>query len=229
MRLKINTKYLKIKSLLISILLMCYACATSKNTSTQCHQISGFQYCEKNSIKKITPGIDGETGTIQSPLHVINYDCSSYPYAGPQNKEEYFMQTFRSYHYLSYFDTIHIDKKVQKLFRDSVKLISLKEIPLGSARCKSCNYEAMLKFKQFVSPIYFLATNEMQQQWSASKINVDTIQNFVIKTYQNDKEKGAYIREKHGDRRSKKLSLTLVSGDFETFIANVKVSLQKLQ
>lgn len=226
-----KTKILRLenKASLFCLFMLCFACATSKNTVPSCHQFGLYAYCEMHSTKKNAVGIDGETGTIQSSAHVINYDHSSQAFAGPQNKEEYFMQTFRSYHYLNYFDSIHIDKKVQKLFRDSVKLISLKQIPIGTSRCKSCNFEAMMKFKQFVSPVYFFATSALQEQWSSAQISYDTIQNFVVKTYQNDKEKGAYIKDLKGDKQAKKLSLVLVSGDFDSFIANVKSSLQKLQ
>ncbi len=209
----------------IIAILVFLACASTNKTNKTCHTLGVYTYCSSNTTMMPRAAIDGEAGQIKSPTMVIDYDHSTSAYPGPQIGLEYFLQTFRSVHYMRYFDSIHIDKKVQKIFRDSVKLLSLNEIPIGSAKCKACNYEAMLQFRQFKTPFYFFVTDDLKKEWAATQFQMDTIHNFVVKFYRNDKEKGAYIREKNGSKKAKKLSLLLVSGDYDSFASNVKASL----
>jgi hypothetical protein len=206
------------------VLIFFMACAVNKPNRT-CHTIGLYRYCSNNTAMVPRAAIDGDAGLIKSPTMVINYDHATAAYPGPQSAVDYFMQTFRSMHYMKYFDSIHIDKKVQKLFRDSVRLISLQEIPIGSAKCKACNYEAQLQFRQFKTPFYYFVTDDLKKEWAATQFQLDTIHDFAIKFYRNTKEMGAYIKEKKGTRQSKKLSLVLESGDYGIFVANVKASL----
>jgi hypothetical protein len=195
-----------------------FGCSTSKSQRKDCHSFGIFTYCEKGSKLVWKEGIDGGLGEIISNDIKINFDHSLAAYPGPQDEEEYFKTTFRNIFYIKYFDSIYVDKKVHKLFRDSVYLVNLKTVPLGSIRsCKACNREAILSFKGRQKPYYYFVTDELKATLNEYEISNDTVNNVIVKTYKGKSKSGAFLKEIGSNKQSPKLSLELVSGDFDTF------------
>ncbi len=203
-----------------------FSCKTSKQNARDCHTFGKFSLCDKNSTKLDLHGIDGQAGEITGSNYKLTYDYSPFASNGPIDINEYFHNTFRSMYYLKFFDSIYIDKKVQKIYRDSVKVLSLKEVVPGTnKRCFNCNYEAVLKFRTQVQPFYFFISADLYKELHEAQIEHLVVNNHKIKFYQGPEISGAFIQELNVEKQGNKLNLQLISGDFEKFKSLVLKSL----
>lgn len=116
----------------------------------------------------------------------------------PLTVEEEFENAFKGNYYAKFFEKIHIDSKLYKLFRDSVSLLTVTDTnqlvkPLFN--CSACNKLATLKFRnrEYCFPFYW-SSSENQGLFT---IHMDTLVNYKRKIWianQDDKPSGVTIR-----------------------------------
>lgn len=113
-------------------------------------RIQGVRTIQANKKSAALVNVDGDEIFVEELTSVDSL---------PVNIEARFFQTFRAYHYHKFFELIHVDPKVQPLFRDSVKVLEvLPSTAKVDARelfeCKPCNAKAVLQFRyrKFVYP-----------------------------------------------------------------------------
>src|SRR5690606_20333292 len=70
---------------------------------------------------------------------------------GPASIYEEFALSFKGYYHNNFFESIYFDKKLYKMYRDSVEIINIeKNLNLLNTviDCKPCNAVAQLKFRK---------------------------------------------------------------------------------
>lgn len=217
-------------SLLIVIFLM--ACSTKKKVSDSkdCLNFSFLKLCETHCIKTLKSGIDGELGVVQCQNYHFDYEVSRSAYEGPEDHFTYFVKAFRNYHYTKFFDFIHIDKKVQKLFRDSVRIMEVMPIAAGSdLNCKNCNRKALLKFKNTNYPYAYVVSKELDDKLNSIHAVYYDLEDYNIRLYTSENENGLFATPSLKDKTADKISFQLRSGDINTFIEKMKNNLSIIE
>lgn len=207
--------FVKFASLIVSCFIL--GCSIQKhNADNHCVDFEYIQLCEPHLKYTPNAGIDSKTGRLTTAKMTLDVDFGQYSYTGPETLKEYMWKTFRSYHYMQFFEDRHIDKKVKKMFRDSVSFESFEIITQGSSKnCKSCNFRMNLKFKDYTYPFDINIQNDLANELNANYIQIDTVQGMIVRTYFNSAIAGAYISKENGSKTDNKLSLTLHEGTFE--------------
>ncbi len=132
------------------------------------HLKSKNLWVETDSFKILLPedfknvesqGIDSYVGEITNKEINFIYEDGYYTNDSPSPLEVKGRNSFDGYYYTSFFNAVHIDEKLHKIFRDSVKLIGVVE-PNQSFNyivdCSTCNQVLELLFKKNT---YFLPIN----------------------------------------------------------------------
>lgn len=67
----------------------------------------------------------------------------------PISPYESYFNSFYAYHYNNFLDKVYIDKKVKKIFRDSITILSLNKLESSDKKgdCIACNFLVEYKFK----------------------------------------------------------------------------------
>jgi len=156
-------------------------------------------------------GMDSQIGSVVCGDQNFTYDYGMYSYQGPLTEEEKFANLFKGKYYADFFSIIHIDKKLFRLYIDSVQVIhagALKSKPSTMiARCTNCNKEALLRFRKrdYIFP-YVAAEDEDNKQYV---IYTDTIGDYRRKIYISHMEgqSGLFMEPVVRSVRSQKLAL----------------------
>ena len=97
------------------------------------------------------------SGTLFANNLEMKFQYGSEVSRGLQDTKEYIQQSFRAYHYRKFFDYIHMDPKVHKIYRDSADISQIKYIQPGENReCTACNVELSIKFRNKIIPFAIL-------------------------------------------------------------------------
>jgi hypothetical protein len=172
----------------------------------------------KMKLIKDQNALDSNTGNLQVSGLNINFDEGKSIYQGPQDEVEYFLNTFRQTYYVKFFNSLYIDSKVQKQYRDSVHILEYSRIEPGQeSSCMTCNIKAVLKFRNMIYPYYTFYTKELIEKFTQVKIERDTINGFVYKTFDSKEEKGGIIYPLNRSSTINKLSLILNEGNLNEF------------
>ncbi len=205
------------------ILTLLVSCSSHKNlTEINSENQTLFTIGKKCSVLR-SQGTDSYIGNLYCGNVSFDYDFGKYSYSGPVTLEEDFYQSFRSIFYANFFEKIHIDQKVYKLFVDSVKIVSInkyREDAKNLFSCKTCNSTASLKFR---GRSYLFPYSNNDELWKQDdyRIVVDTLDGVVRKIYYSNidsLQSGLYLYKKDELRGGDKLSLT----------TNNKISFNKL-
>ncbi|MBK8699524.1 MAG: hypothetical protein IPN29_08270 [Saprospiraceae bacterium] len=144
----------------------------------------------------------------------------------PLNDRAYFAQSFKNYYYTRFFDMIHIDKKVHRLFRDSVTIADIKYIRPGEdPGCGSCNVILTLTFRGNKIPFAAFVTEELMQDFKATTEEVNN-KDISITYYQTDVISGAYIRKKDDIYKENELLIRWYGGTIAGLKKLVKAHLR---
>ena len=105
-------------------------------------------------------------------------------YSGPLTQEEEFRNAFRGNYHVKFFEKIHIDSKLNRMFIDSVQIKSIQPIGPGNPNllfpCSSCNKVASLVFRKrnYFYPFYL---NYSERDYLM--IQTDTIDGYYRKLF----------------------------------------------
>ncbi len=122
---------------------------TSNGFSNKIFSIDGVTNCKESHSGD---AVDSQIGEIHCRNISFTYDYGKYGYRGPETPEESFRNAFDAYHHSKFFMLIHIDRKVSKIFKDSVEIIKI--LPKSDVdekflyQCGTCNAVAHLRFKR---------------------------------------------------------------------------------
>lgn len=203
------------------------ACASGKKGNKKaCLSFESLSLCFDGK-KEILNGIDGELGKIVNPNYILNYEIAKAAYKGPEDDTDYFRKVFNNYHHMAFFESLKLDKKVYKIYRDSVLILKISDIATGSDKtCKSCNKSALLRFKGKEIPFPYQVTDQLMESISKGSTKRYIKSNLFIKIYDNDKESGVVIEKTSQNRNAKLMSIQLLEGDKKKFIEDLKIKLQ---
>jgi len=207
---RLNTEFGWI--LLILVTLVNFSCKTQKPTSGKGFQNSFFGIEALACDETVNPdAIDSKVGTLDCKNISFNYDYGKFSNPGPITPKEEFRRTFDNYHHLRFFEYRMIDKKVYKLFLDSVDVVEVRPKRADDTpffECKTCNIMAEITFK---GDTYFFPVTLSEKQLDQSDYSVSFKEKGanVHKYYQqNNRPTGLYITPKF-NRFKKKNTLSL--------------------
>jgi hypothetical protein len=170
-------------------------------------KIENINCTESDSPK----GIDSAVKTLNCDGIKLYYDYGMYSNSGPKSLYESFKSSFRSYHHRSFFQKIHMDEKLYRLFIDSVNIISVfkkDDNEKAMFTCNNCTHIAKLQFKgsDFLFP--YQASVDAIQSDSLHSYYHDKIGEYNRKIFisKNSDEGGLYLYHIK-DKQRKKLSV----------------------
>jgi hypothetical protein len=108
----------------------------------------------QNCITEQKPGIDSKVGRIICEDNTFTYDYGWYGNEGPMSMMENFRNTFKAYHYQSFFTHVGMDKKILKIMiprsniEDVMPRYDCKEDLMFE--CDNCNAVAKINFENKV-------------------------------------------------------------------------------
>lgn len=199
---------------LIVATLLCN-CKTKKLVNDQ----EGTIYLVNGKVKfeQNEDSIDSNVGYIISRKTKMAYDLGPYSAPGPLTPEETFRNEFDAYHHTKFFEKVMIDKKVYKIFLDSVKIVDVRAKTTDDElffECDPCNAVAELVFKKrtFIYP-----TNMSDNLLNLDDITFkfEEIDGITYKIYQEKGKSPALYATPTFNRFKKKktLSVTVVESD----------------
>lgn len=206
-------------TLFAAVAILTLGCHTSKNPNRRDNNhitFGNIEIADKNLKQESSQVNKDQKGIIKTNSLVFSYDYSANAPSGPESVHDYLWKTFRSYHYLNFFDKIHIDKKVQKLFRDSLIFEKFETLPEGKSKdCKSCNYRLHITFKGYTYTHDVSVNSQLESELKQNITETFEKDGLLLKYFQTPKETGVYIKNKEGDKTEPKLNLTLISGSVD--------------
>jgi len=170
-------------------------------------------------------GIDSRVGTVQCGDIVFDYEYGKYAYAGPITVEEGFMRAFNANYYAKFFEIIHIDAKLNRLFRDSVSSVTIVDKADDAKTifpCQVCTKVAYLKFRDRTYGYPFQLHNE-DPKLKHYDITVDTTDVRIRKIYLSKTDSlpsGIYIK-RFGNKSGNSLSLTTLNKVDRLFLSKL--------
>lgn len=194
------------------------ACRIQKKETLPVCQLGN--YTLKNCDCTKTNPIDSseQKGEISGPGFKLQYQYGPAVPKGPQDEKEYIEQSFRAYHYKKFFDFIHIDTKVQKLFRDSVTLTEIKYIQPGEdTYCSACNVMLNLRFKGNQIPFGIFITPSLLADLNKAGFSYPQHPEMRIKLFNHEEIKGGWLGLKKSTKTSPSLYLELKEGEWTSF------------
>jgi hypothetical protein len=219
---------MELKNKLCFFILIAFLACASKNKSKHevCLNFENMLLCIDGK-KEINNATDGELGKIINPNYILNYEIARGAYKGPEDDIDYFRKTFNNYHHIQFFELLRLDKKVYKIYKDSVLILKVKDIPLESdQKCKNCNKEALLFFKGKEVPLRYQVTDQLRKNIAAGSSVRYIKDNLYIKIYNNEKESGMVIEKTSQNKNAKVMSIQFQEGDKIKFIEDIKAKLQ---
>ena len=197
------------------LLIISYGCVSNKSKTNK-DEISGNDIFTivSDCMFKADQGIDSQLGTVSCGNVLLNYDYGRFSYPGPITLEEDFANGFRGIFYVKFFDLIHIDQKVHRLFLDSVKVLDIRR-PKPEDKllfpCPNCNAIATVSFR---NRIYQYPYTNNKSLWTMSdyEVTVDTILGYKRKLYMatNDSlPSGLFLSPVINPRQANKLSVVI--------------------
>ncbi len=157
-------------------------------------------------------GMDTKVGSVQCGEIVFDYDFGKYSFSGPVTPEEGFMRAFNANYYARFFEIIHIEAKLNRLFRDSVALVIVRDKSKTDNllfECMACDKVAKVKFRGR-SYLYPYVSQNQDTHSSAYQISTDTMSGFIRKIFISKVDSlpsGLYLRQNINERTGNKLSL----------------------
>lgn len=204
--------------LLVSFCLLFMGCKSNKSLSSNNFQNEYFGIKNfKCDIVQSPNAIDSKVGTIKCENVTFGYDYGKYSYPGPLTTIEEFKNSFDSYYHIKFFEDRMIDKKVYKLFLDSVKVIDVrakKDDDKLMYACDPCNTTAELTF---MGDTYLFPTTMGENQFNNDNFTVDYKKEgkFIYKYYKMNNGKPGLFAEEIDNRYNTKdcLSLSVIESN----------------
>jgi hypothetical protein len=150
-------------------------------------------------------------GTIQCGTISLQYTKGIQAYSGPLTETEKFALAFKGKYHTVFFEKLHIDEKLYKMFIDSVDIIQV--IPFAESTskpfipCTACNYMAELEFRNRSFSYPYFATPDTQQQEGDFSIKIDG--EFQRKFYLTRDGLGSGIYFKHTKKKKQDQNLSI--------------------
>jgi len=185
------------------------ACKTKQPTlktgafENEIFTIAGVTGCKESHSGD---AVDSQIGQINCDNISFSYDYGLYGARGPQTLKEQFRSSFDSYHYSKFFEVIHIDSKVQEIFKDSINIEKIELAEKNTEKllfeCEPCNVVAHINFK---GKTYYYPTtmNKSSLEKDYSDIQFLTTDNQSIKTYSSENNELAVKITNLPDRRNR--------------------------
>lgn len=157
-------------------------------------------------------GFDSKVGTVQCGDILFDFDYGKYANAGPITIEEGFMRAFNANYYAKFFEIIHIEAKLNGLFRDSVSIVNIVDKVEDTKtifQCQVCTKVANLKFRGRTYGYPFQLNNE-DPNLKHYDITTDTTDVYIRKIYMSNNDSlpsGLYLKSVDGKKDGKTLSL----------------------
>lgn len=157
-------------------------------------------------------GFDSKVGTVQCGDIIFDYDYGKYANAGPITLAEGFMRAFNANYYAKFFEIIHIEAKLNRLFRDSVSVVNIVDKVEDTKtifQCQVCSKVANLKFRGRTYGYPFQLNNE-DPYLKLYAITLDTSDLYIRKIYISNVDSlpsGLYLKHVGVKKEGKTLSL----------------------
>jgi hypothetical protein len=154
---------------------------------------------------------DAFTGNLWCGNIALKYNYSKESYSGPLTQEEEFGNAFKGNYYVKFFEKIHIDSKLNRMFIDSVMIKKID--PIESANkallfpCSSCNKVAALTFR---NRMYFYPFYSNSNDSNNYNIKVDTLEGHYRKIFfakTDSLQSGVFLRPLSKNSNQKNLSI----------------------
>lgn len=127
---------------------------------------------------------DAISGTLWCGNIALKYSYGKDSYSGPLTQEEEFANAFRGNYNVKFFEKIHIDSKLNRMFIDSVAIKKIDPIEFANKAllfpCSSCNKVASLTFR---NRMYFYPFYSNSNESNNYNIKVDTLEGHYRKLF----------------------------------------------
>ena len=217
-------------SFCLGIFVVFAACSVQKNVVVPSCKLGNFVFenCTCTSSNSLdTFEINTQTGILAGEGFKLQYQFGSVVPKGPQDAREYIEQSFRAYHYKKFFEFIHIDSKVQKLFRDSVLLSEIKYINPGEDQyCSACNVQLILIFKGNTIPFGIFVTPGLLADLNKAGFNYPEHGSYRIKLFNHPEIKGGWVGPKKRPKGQPSIYFEMLEGDWALFEKWISIHLK---
>jgi hypothetical protein len=158
------------------------------------------------------------SGTLVANDLEMKFQYGSEVARGLQDTKEYIEQSFRAYHYRKFFDYIHLDAKVHKIYRDSVAITQIRYIPTGDNKeCPACNVELALQFRNKIIPFAIFITPALKSELDRTTVSRYTTKELTIKRYYNEETSGAFVLPAGAAKKTPGILIELMKGQAASF------------
>jgi hypothetical protein len=180
-----------------------------------------------------TQGLDSEMGTINCDSVIFKYDYGKYGNPGPLNDVEQFKLAFRGKYHSVFFEKIHIDSKLYRLYMDSVQVVDVTALKDHNKTllfdCSVCNRVATLKFRKAIYRFPFFTDQNLSG--STHIFYLDTIGEYHRKIYlsQNGGVSGLYLSPLENAKQGNKLSIQTTTNSSVEYLLKILQSVRLVQ
>ncbi|MBK7223022.1 MAG: hypothetical protein IPH94_17425 [Saprospiraceae bacterium] len=209
-------------SLFVVFLLSLGACSLHKKIVIPSCNLGSFVFnnCTCSSNSSSTDSLESilQSGFLSGEGFKLQYQYGPSVPKGPQDAREYIEQSFRAYYYKNFFEYIHIDSKVHKVYRDSVYLTEIVYIRPGEDQsCSACNVQLQLMFKGNTIPFSIFITPSLLTDLNKAGFSYPLHTSYRIKLFNHPEIKGAWLGSKKRSKGQPSLYLEMVEGDWALF------------
>lgn len=158
------------------------------------------------------------SGTLFANNLEMKFQYGSEVSRGLQDTKEYIQQSFRAYHYRKFFDYIHMDPKVHKIYRDSADINQIKYIQPGENReCTACNVELSIKFRNKIIPFAIFITPDLISEMNRTTVIKFNTEELSIKRFYNAEVSGAFVLPAVASKKAPGMLIELIKGQGSEF------------
>jgi len=158
------------------------------------------------------------SGTLFANNLEMKFQYGSEVSRGLQDTKEYIQQSFRAYHYRKFFDYIHMDPKVHKIYRDSADISQIKYIQPGENReCTACNVELSIKFRNKIIPYAIFITPDLISEMDRTTVTKFNTEEISIKRFYNAEVSGAFVLPAAASKKAPGMLIELIKGQGSEF------------
>lgn len=150
-------------------------------------------------------------GSIQCGTISLQYTKGIQAHSGPLTETEKFALAFKGKYHTVFFEKLHIDEKLYKMFIDSVDIVQVIPMSESSSKpfipCTACNYMAELEFRKRSFSYPFFTTQDTENQEDDFSVKLDG--EFQRKFYVTHDGLGSGIYFKHTNKKKQEQNLSI--------------------
>jgi hypothetical protein len=194
-----------------SLIYFLFSCSTKPFKGSRKTNVNNIFFIEAQCTFEDTEDKGAVTGTLLCGNIALKYYYGKDIYSGPLTQEEEFRNAFRGNYHIKFFEKIHIDAKLNRMFIDSVQIKSIQPIGPSNSNllfpCSSCNKVASLVFRNrnYFYPVY--SNNNDQNNYQIKEDTIDGFHRKIFFDKTDSLSSGLYLRPISKSKNTKNLRI----------------------